>query len=409
MTETTPVPQTTGTPAQAGAPAPARSELVRQIYLAGMAGNKPALSTDLTALEEAARAVLPPRKHAYLAGDAGTGATGRRNRAAFDRWQLVPRMWRGVSERDLSVSLLGQRLAAPVLLAPVAAQTVAHADGELAAVRAAAEVGVPFALSCFSSHSLEDVAKQAGPEPRWFQLYWPNDRDVAESLVRRVEAAGYTALVVTVDNPTFGYRPCDLDHGYIPFVHGEGIANFTSDPVFRSQLPADGGDLAAVVHWAKISANPTLTWDDLPWLRERTALPILIKGVQHPDDARRALAAGADGLVVSTHGGRQLDGGVAALDALPAVRAAVGPQVPVLMDSGIRTGTDVVKALALGADAVLLGRPYVYGLALDGQAGVEHVLNCLLADLDLAMTLTGCRAVTDITRELVAPEGPLAH
>ncbi|MFD9903806.1 alpha-hydroxy-acid oxidizing protein [Streptomyces sp. NPDC059063] len=393
----------------ADTPRAPRSELVRQIYLAGMTGSKPKLSTDLTSLQEAARAVLEPHAHAYIAGDAGTGATGRRNRAAFDRWQLVPRMWRGVSERDLSVSVLGQRLPVPVLLAPVAAQTVAHPEGELASVRAAAEVGVPFALSCFSSHSMEDVAKEAGAEARWFQLYWPNDRDVAESLVRRAEAAGYTALVVTVDNPTFGYRPSDLDAGYIPFVHGEGIANFTSDPVFRSQLPADGGDLAPLVHWAEISANPTLTWDDLPWLRERTTLPILIKGVQHPEDARKALAAGADGLVVSTHGGRQLDGGVAALDALPSVRAAVGPATPVLMDSGIRTGTDVLKALALGADAVLLGRPYVYGLALDGRAGVEHVLNCLLADLDLAMTLTGCRSIAEVTRDLVTPEGPLPY
>ncbi|WP_431042204.1 alpha-hydroxy-acid oxidizing protein [Streptomyces sp. P1-3] len=386
---------------------PARSEFVRDIYLAGLGGRRPALSTDLTTLEDAARVVMTPHAHAYVAGNAGTGATGRANREAFDRWRLLPRMWRGVDRRDLSVSVLGQRLEAPVLLAPVAAQTVAHQEGELAAVRGAAEAGVPFVLSSFSSHSMEDVAAAAGSQPRWFQLYWPNDREVAESLVRRVEAAGYTAIVVTVDNPTFGYRPSDLDTAYLPFVHGEGIANFTSDPAFRSQLPEGSDGTAAVLHWAKISANPTLTWDDLPWLRERTKLPILIKGIQHPDDARRALASGADGVVVSNHGGRQLDGGVAALDALPAVRAAVGEGVPVLMDSGVRTGTDVVKALALGADAVLYGRPYLYGLALDGQRGVEHVLRCLLADLDLAMTLTGCAAVADITSDLVAPSGPL--
>ncbi|MFD9073663.1 alpha-hydroxy-acid oxidizing protein [Streptomyces lasiicapitis] len=385
----------------------ARAEMVREIYLAGIAGRKPKLSTDLTTLEDAARAVMEPRAHAYVAGDAGTGTTGSANREAFEQWRLLPRMWKGVSERDLSVSLLGQHLDVPVLLAPVAAQTVAHPEGELASVRGAAEVGVPFVLSSFSSHSMEDVAKEAGSQPRWYQLYWPNDPEVAESLVRRVSAAGYTAIVVTVDNPTFGYRPSDLDAAYIPFVHGQGIANFTSDPAFQAGLPADGGAMAAVGHWAKISSNPTLTWDDLPRLRQWTDLPLLIKGVQHPDDARRALAAGADGVVVSNHGGRQLDGGVAALDALPAVRAAVGPGVPVLMDSGVRTGTDVVKALALGADAVLYGRPYVYGLALDGQAGVEHVLRCLLADLDLAMTLTGCPSIADITRELLAPRGPL--
>ncbi|GGS15288.1 L-lactate 2-monooxygenase [Streptomyces aureoverticillatus] len=401
--------ETAATPAPQAPQAPhaAHAELVRKIYLSGIAGEKPKLSTDLTALEEAARAVLEPRAYAYVAGDAGTGATGRANREAFDQWRLLPRMWKGVGERDLSVSLLGRRLEVPVLLAPVAAQTVVHPEGELASVRAAAEVGVPFVLSSFSSHSMEDVAEAAGAQPRWYQLYWPNDPAVAESLVRRVAAAGYTAIVVTVDNPTFGYRPSDLDTAYIPFVHGEGIANFTSDPAFRSQLPEDAGDMAAIAHWAKIASNPTLTWDDLPRLRRWTDLPLLIKGIQHPDDARRALAAGADGVVVSNHGGRQLDGGVAALDALPAVRAAVGPAVPVLMDSGIRTGTDIVKALALGADAVLYGRPYIYGLSLDGQPGVAHVLRCLLADLDLAMTLTGCPSLTHITRELVAPRGPL--
>lgn len=394
---------------QTGAPRAARAELVREIYLAGVSGRKPELSTDLTALEEAARAVLEPRAYGYIAGNAGTGTTGRANREAFERWRLLPRMWKGVGERDMSVTLFGQRLDAPVLLAPVAAQTVAHPDGELASVRGAAEVGVPFVLSSVSSHSMEDVAKAAGSEPRWYQLYWPNDPEVAESLVRRVEPAGYSAIVVTVDNPALGYRPCDLDTAYIPFVHGHGIANFTSDPAFRAGLPEGGGAPAAAAHWAKISSNPTLTWDDLPRLRSWTSLPILIKGVQHPDDARRALASGADGVVVSTHGGRQLDGGVAALDVLPAVRAALGPDVPVLMDSGVRTGTDVVKALALGADAILYGRPYLYGLALAGQAGVEHVLRCLLADLDLAMTLTGSRSVADITRDLVVPSGPLAY
>ncbi|GHC90355.1 alpha-hydroxy-acid oxidizing protein [Streptomyces flavofungini] len=393
---------------QTGAPGAARAELVRQIYLAGISGHKPELSTDLTSLEEAARAVLEPHAYAYIAGNAGTGTTGRANREAFERWRLLPRMWTGVSERDLSVTLFGQRLDAPVLLAPVAAQTVAHPEGELASVRAAADVGLPFVLSSVSSHSMEDVAKAAGSEPRWYQLYWPNDPAVAESLVRRVESAGYAAIVVTVDNPAFGYRPCDMDTAYIPFVHGHGIANFTSDPAFRAGLPEDGGPLAAAGHWAKISSNPALTWDDLPRLRSWTTLPILIKGIQHPDDARKALASGANGVVVSNHGGRQLDGGVAALDVLPAVRAALGPDVPVLMDSGVRTGTDVVKALALGADAILLGRPYLYGLALAGQAGVEHVLRCLLADLDLALALTGSRSVADITRDLVVPSGPLA-
>ncbi|MEW1614263.1 MULTISPECIES: alpha-hydroxy-acid oxidizing protein [unclassified Streptomyces] len=386
-----------------GTPVPA--DLVREIYLAGPTAAAERITTDLTGLDAAARALLTPNAYGYVSGNAGTGATARANRAAFDRWSLVPRMLRGVTSRDLSVSLFGQRLASPVLLAPVAAQTVVHPGGELAAVKGAARVGVPFVLSSFSCHTMEEVAREAGPGPRWFQLYWPSDDEVAESLTRRAEASGYSALVLTVDNPAFGYRPADLDHGYLPFVQGAGLANFASDPVFRASLPKNAGPGDVVRHWAAISANPGLTWDRLPRLRELTRLPILVKGVLHPDDARLALDRGADGIVVSNHGGRQLDGSIAALDALPAVRAAVGNHVPVLMDSGVRTGSDVVKALALGADAVLYGRPYQYGLALDGERGVHHVLRCLLAELDLALTLIGCDAVRAVDRDLLTPAG----
>ncbi|MEU1127923.1 alpha-hydroxy-acid oxidizing protein [Streptomyces sp. NPDC005899] len=386
-------------------PRPAPADLVREIYLAGPEAAAERLTTDLTALDAAARDVLAPHAYGYVRGNAGTGTTARANRAAFDRWSLLPRMLRGVTTRDLSVSLLGQRLASPVLLAPVAAQTVVHPEGELAAVRGAALADVSFVLSGFSCHSMEEVARAAGPAPRWFQLYWPSDLEVAESLVRRAEASGYSALVLTVDNPAFGYRPADLDHGYLPFVRGAGLGNFTTDPVFRAGLPEGAGPADVVRHWAAISANPGLTWDRLPWLRRLTGLPILVKGVLHPDDARLALDRGADGIVVSNHGGRQLDGSIAALDALPAVRAAVGAGVPVLMDSGVRTGSDVVKALALGADAVLYGRPYQYGLALDGARGVHHVLRCLLAELDLALTLGGRGAVRDVDGDLLTPAG----
>ncbi|MFD7054928.1 alpha-hydroxy-acid oxidizing protein [Streptomyces mirabilis] len=388
----------------AGVPA----DLIGEIYLAGPDGRAGQLTTDLMALEEAARELLPSAEYGFVAGDAGAGATGRANREAFDRWRLVPRVLRGITRRDLSVSLLDQRLSAPVVLAPVSAQTVVHhPEGELATVRGAADAGLPFVLSSLSSHSLEEVAAAAGPEPRWFQLYWPSDDELAASLVRRAEASGYTALVLTVDNPAFGYRPADLDHGFLPFVRGTGLANYTSDPVFRAALPPGAGTDAVVKHWASVAANPSLTWDRLPWLRELTNLPLLVKGILHPDDARLALASGADGVIVSNHGGRQLDGTTAALDCLPAVRAAVGDSVPVLMDSGVRTGSDIVKALALGADAVLYGRPYVYGLALDGRHGVRHVLRCLLAELDLALTLTGCGSVEAIGPDLLAPTGPL--
>ncbi|MFJ8792206.1 alpha-hydroxy-acid oxidizing protein [Streptomyces sp. NPDC102462] len=388
-------------------PAEPPAGLVRDIYLAGADGRASRPPTDLTTLQDAARTVMTPTAYGYVAGDAGAGATLRANREAFDRWRIVPRMLRGVTHRDLTVSLLGHRLSAPVLLAPVAAQSIVHPGGELAAVRGATDTGVSFVLSSFSSHSMEQVASAAGDQPRWFQLYWPSQPEVAESLVRRAEAGGYSALVLTVDSPHFGYRPADLDHGYLPFLHGAGLANFTTDPAFRAALPPDADAAAVRAHWAAISTNPGLTWDGLAWLRELTALPILLKGILHPDDARLALAHGMDGVIVSNHGGRQIDGTMAALDCLPAVRAAVGPTVPVLMDSGVRTGSDVLKALALGADAVLLGRPYQYGLALGGRSGVRHVLRCLLAEFDLALALTGCTTVADLNENTLAPSGPL--
>ena len=388
-------------PAASAAPA----DLIKDILLAGLRGSRPPLSTDLTRLEDAAREVLEPNAFGYVSGNAGTGVSARNNREAFDRLRLVPRMMRGTARRDMSVCLLGRRLPSPVLLAPVAALGAVHPQGELDTVRGAAAVGLPFVLSSFASRTLEEVAAAAGPEPRWFQLYLPTERPVAESLVRRAEASGYTALVVTVDAPSFGYRPADLDAAHSPFLQGIGISNYTDDPAFRATLPPDADRLAVLAHWAGTATDPALSWDDLAWLRRFTELPVLVKGVLHPDDARLALEYGADGVVVSNHGGRQLDGSVASLDALPAVRAAVGDAAPVLLDSGVRTGSDVLKALALGADAVLLGRPYVYGLALGGQHGVEHVLRCLLADLDLALALAGCACVADVTAELVSPPG----
>ncbi|MEU6610100.1 alpha/beta fold hydrolase [Streptomyces shenzhenensis] len=392
----------------AAGPAGPPADLVRDIYLAGADGRASRPSTDLTALQDAAREVLTPTAYGYVAGDAGTGATRRANREAFDRWRIMPRMLRGATHRDLTVPLFGHRLSAPVLLAPVAAQTVVHPEGELAAVHGATDAGVSFVLSSFSSHSMEEVAATAGGQPRWFQLYWPSEPEVAESLVRRAEASGYSALVLTVDSPVFGYRPADLDHGYLPFLHGAGLANFTTDPAFQAALPPDADAAAVIARWAAISTNPALTWDGLAWLRELTALPILLKGILHPDDARLALAHGMDGVIVSNHGGRQLDGTMATLDCLPAVRAAVGPAVPVLMDSGVRTGSDVLKALALGADAVLLGRPYQYGLALGGRSGVRHVLRCLLAEFDLALALSGCTDIRDLGKDMVAPAGTVA-
>jgi L-lactate dehydrogenase (cytochrome) len=270
-------------------------------------------------------------------------------------------------------------------------QKVVHEDGELATARAAAEVGVPMIVSTASTFTLEEIAAAGGEAPRWFQLYWPNDRELAESFVSRAETAGYGAIVLTVDTFIPGWKPRDLQQAWLPFLNGMGVANYFQDPVFRAALEKtpeeDQG--AATGHFLAVQANPSLTWDDLAWLRERTSLPIVVKGIQQVDDAREAVRRGVDGIVVSNHGGRQVDGAIGSLDALPPIAAAVGDELAILFDSGVRSGADAIKALALGADAVCLGRPYVWGLALGGQAGVEAILKTVLAELDLTMALCG--------------------
>ncbi|WP_424184703.1 lactate 2-monooxygenase [Actinokineospora sp. G85] len=363
-----------------------------EIYLRGLSGEAPPFTTDATRLDAAAERVMEPGPFGYVAGGAGSGDTVRANREAFARWRLVPRMLTGATERDLSTTVLGTPLPAPVLLAPVGVQSILHPDGELATARAAAALGVPVVQSTAASFPLEQVAEHAGP--RWFQLYWPNDPDVCVSLLDRAARAGYTALVVTLDTWTLGWRPRDLDLAYLPFLRATGVANAFADPAFRAGLAASPEDdsEAAVLRWVGMFTGSDKTWDNLPFLREHWDGPILLKGVQHLDDARRAADAGMDGVVVSNHGGRQVDGAVAALEVLPEIAAAVGDRVQVLFDSGVRTGADVVKALALGARAVLLGRPYAYGLALAGERGVRHVVRSLLADLDLTLGLSGHRS-----------------
>jgi isopentenyl diphosphate isomerase/L-lactate dehydrogenase-like FMN-dependent dehydrogenase len=378
-----------------------------EIYGAGLVGQRPQLPIAVAELQERAREILSAEAFDYVAGGAGSEATVAANLRAFARWEIVPRMLRDVSARDLSGSILGTAMTAPVLLAPVGVQSIVHAEAELAAGRAAAARGLAMILSTASSHSMEDVAEAMGEAARWYQLYWPKDRDLAASFVSRAADAGYTALVVTLDTWMLGWRPRDLQNAYLPFLQGEGVANYFSDPVFRGKLERtpeeDPG--AAIGQWAMQFSNPTVTWADLEWLREQTALPILLKGIVHDDDARRALDAGVDGLIVSNHGGRQVDGAIGALDALPGVREAVGESFPVLFDSGVRTGADVFKALALGADAVCLGRPFVWGLALDGQAGVEHVLRCLLAELDLTLALSGYTSIAQVDRSAIRRSG----
>jgi lactate 2-monooxygenase len=370
---------------------PRHGEWQYEVYLRGMAGEAPNLPASWAELERDAAAAVDPGPRDFVWGGAGAGETMRANLEAFGRWRIVPRMLRDVSERDLRTTVLGTEMPAPVLLAPVGVQTILHPDGETGSARAAGKLGVPVVASTAADRSMEEVAEAAGDGPRWFQLYWPKDDAITESLVRRAEQAGYSALVVTLDSMLLGWRPADLSRAYLPFLKGTGIAQFTSDPVFRAGLakPPEEDVQAAVAAWVQV-INRIVTWDDIGSLRSITSLPILLKGILHPDDARLAREHGVDGVIVSNHGGRQVDGAVGALDALPPVAEAVGGDMPVLFDSGVRSGSDVVKALALGAQAVLVGRPYLWGLALDGEAGVETVLRMLLAELDLTLALSGC-------------------
>jgi lactate 2-monooxygenase len=354
--------------------------------------------------EARARDALDPAAFGYIAGGAGAELTMRANREAFERVRLRPRMLAGNRERDLSVEVLGTRSAAPFFLAPIGVLSIAHPEGELACARAAAATGVPYILSSAASHSIEEIAAAMGDAPRWFQLYWINDREVAASFVARAAAAGFGAIVLTLDTLILGWRPRDLANAYLPFIKGEGCAQYFTDPVFCARLqqpPADDVLTAAAMMLATFP-NLGLTWDDLKWLREQVELPLLVKGVLTAEDAQRAFDCGVDGVIVSNHGGRQVDGAIGALDAFVEVREAVGNDRTVLVDGGVRTGADVLKAMALGADAVLVGRPYAYGLAAGGQAGVEAVIRQLLAEVDITLALVGGHSARGLDRSFVA-------
>ncbi|MGW7583828.1 alpha-hydroxy-acid oxidizing protein [Kitasatospora sp. NPDC054768] len=362
-----------------------------EIYLRGLGGVLPTMPMAFAELEARASTALAPSVLSYVAGGAGDESTQRANVAAFGRWGLVPRMMVGARTRDLSVDLFGMRLPTPLFMAPIGVIGLCAQDGhgDLATARAAARTGVPMVASTLTVDPLERVAAEFGDTPGFFQLYTPTDRALAESLVHRAQAAGYRGIVVTLDTWVTGWRPRDLATANFPQLRGHCLANYTSDPVFRARLAKapEEDPQATVLEWAGVFGNP-LTWDDLPWLRSLTDLPILLKGICHPEDVRRARDGGVDGIYCSNHGGRQANGGLAALDALPGVvEAAEG--LPVLFDSGVRSGTDVVKALALGATAVGVGRPYPYGLALEGTDGIVHVLRSLLAEADLLMAVDG--------------------
>ncbi|MFI9117067.1 alpha-hydroxy-acid oxidizing protein [Streptomyces venezuelae] len=372
-----------------------------EIYFDGLFGVLPTLPMTFAELEERARAALPPSVWSYVAGGAGDEYTQEANVAAFRNWGLVPRMMVGADRRDLTVDLFGLTLPSPLFMAPVGVIGLCAQDGhgDLATARAAARTGVPMIASTLTADPMEDVAAEFGDTPGFFQLYTPTDRDLAESLVHRAEAAGFKGIVVTLDTWITGWRPRDLGTGNFPQLRGHALANYTSDPVFRARLAKtpEEDPRAAVLEWVGVFGKP-LVWDDLAWLRSLTDLPIVLKGICHPEDVRRARDGGVDGIYCSNHGGRQANGGLPALDALPGVVAAADG-LPVLFDSGVRSGADVVKALALGATAVGVGRPYAYGLALGGTDGIVHVLRSLLAEADLIMAVDGYPALADLRAE----------
>jgi lactate 2-monooxygenase len=403
-----------------------------EVYVGGARGAYPTVPVSLERLERAARAAMSPEGYAYVAGGAGTEETIRENRAAFERWRIVPRMLRDVSTRDAAVEVLGTPMASPFFLCPIGVLEMAHGDADVAVARAAAAEGVPFVFSNQASRPMEETASAMGDAPRWFQLYWSTSDELVASLVSRAERCGCSAIVLTLDTTMLGWRIRDLDLAYLPFLRGKGIAQYTSDPVFvdalhetlRQAAPPGGrvtlaaigtllaqadaypGGLvanlrsrlarAAVRRFVETYSRPSLTWDDLAFLRERTKLPILLKGVLHAADAVAAVEHGMDGVYVSNHGGRQVDGAIGSVDALLSIVAAVAGRVPVLLDSGVRSGADVFRALALGASAVGLGRPYVWGLAAGGQDGVREVIRNLRADFDLTMGLAGVASARDL-------------
>ena len=410
----------------------------KQIYLEGLSGHRPAVSIDATTLEERAKAHMSPRAFAYIAGGAGVESSMRVNRDEFEKTRIVPRMLRNVEERDTSIELFGKKLSSPFLLAPLGVLELVHPEADLAVAKAAAGLGVPFIFSNQASYPMEACADVMNGAPHWFQLYWSKSNELVTSFIQRAEKCGCSAIVVTLDTTLLGWRPRDLDLGYLPFLEGKGIAQYTSDPVFEKMVEGaeppeqlkqkvnlqsiqalltmvnkfpgkgflkklrSGKPLKAVRKFVATYSNSRTTWDDLKFLRAQTKLPILLKGILHPDDAVKAIDGGMDGIYVSNHGGRQVDGSISPISALPEIVRVVNGKVPILLDSGIRGGADAFKALALGATAVCIGRPYAYGLAIAGQHGVSEVLMNFMSDLELTMGLAGCKNISEIGRNMIA-------
>lgn len=379
-------------------------EIQGAIYLRGLGGAKPNVPASFIGLEARAREVMSKEAWAYTTGSAGLETAADANRAAFARFPIAPRMLGGAAQRNLATEMFGARAAAPIFSSPIGVLEMMHKDADLAVARAMARLGLPMVISSQASFPMEDIARENGEGPRFYQLYWGKSDAIAESFVRRAEAIGAKAIFITLDTTILGWRPRDLDLGFLPFLKAQGIAQYTSDPVFRGMLaqPPEENPMAAAVQFTQIFSDPGLDWKRIAKIRSWTKLPVVLKGIMRADDAAKAVSEGYDGIMVSNHGGRQVDGGIGALDALPGVIAAVKGRAPVFFDSGVRCGADVFKALALGATAVGIGRPYAYGLAIDGEAGVQSVMEHLMAELDITMGLSGCRTPKDVNATLLS-------
>lgn len=343
-------------------------------------------------LEAKAKEKMSKNAFGYTRSGGGGEETLRKNTASFEKYSILPQYLNDVSNVDTSIELFGHTYRHPFLLAPIGMLKTTHEEAELAVAKAAAKLDVPYIQSTVSSYAIEEVAEVSEGSPKWFQLYWSNNENISFNMVKRAEETGYQAIVLTIDTTMFGWREEDMTNRFSPLKAGYGKANYITDSAFLSTLKQD--DEASVVE--EILQNiyhPKLSWKHVAELKKRTSLPVLLKGILHPTDARLAIENGVDGIIVSNHGGRQLDGVISSIDALPAVVEEVGGEVPILIDSGIRRGADVVKALALGADAVLLGRPYAYGLALAGQAGVEKVLTNFMQQTRSSLALAGASSV----------------
>ncbi|MCB0687740.1 MAG: alpha-hydroxy-acid oxidizing protein [Saprospiraceae bacterium] len=411
-------------------------DLQREIFLGGLRGDRPVIPLRFSDLRLEVKDRLSGQAFDYLDGGAGAEATNESNRAAFQRWQIVPQMLKGISRTDLSIQLFGHDLECPLFLCPIGVLELAHPEGDLAVSSACAQTNTPLMISSQASNPMEAIAGIMPNALKFFQLYWSKSEELVASFVSRAGDCGCRAIVVTLDTTLLGWRTRDLEHAYLPFLYAMGLSNYISDPVFNrlmiehppqpgpqprpnlqllrslwkmaSQYPGSTwqnfksrSPLRAIQKFIEIYMNPGLQWEDLRLLRELTDLPVVLKGIQHPDDARRAVDMGMDGIMVSNHGGRQIDGAIGSLDALRLCREVVPDQMPLLFDSGIRSGADAFKALALGATAVGIGRPYAYALGLAGSNGVTTLIDQYRAELELTMALSGCASIDEINREML--------